>query len=33
MENPERQCSFLYGLAPTKKLLDDNDLTLVIRAH
>jgi serine/threonine-protein phosphatase 2B catalytic subunit len=33
MENPERQCSIKYGLAPTKKLLDDNDLTLVIRAH
>ena len=33
MENPERHCSIKYGLAPTKKLLDDNDLTLVIRAH
>ena len=33
LENPERQCAFKYGLAPTKKLLDDNDLTLVIRAH
>lgn len=33
MDNPERQCSIKYGLAPTKKLLDENDLTLVIRAH
>lgn len=33
IENSERQCSFKYGLAPTKKLLDENDLTLVIRAH
>ena len=33
MENPERQCSVKYGLAPTKKLLDDNDFTLMIRAH
>jgi serine/threonine-protein phosphatase 2B catalytic subunit len=33
MENPERACSFKYGLNPAKKLLDDNDLTLVVRAH
>ena len=33
MENPERACSFKYGLNPAKKLLDDNDLTLLVRAH
>lgn len=33
VENPERSCSFKYGLTPTKKVLNENDLTLVIRAH
>jgi serine/threonine-protein phosphatase 2B catalytic subunit len=33
MENPERACSFKYGLNPAKTLLDDNDLTLLVRAH
>lgn len=33
MENPERACSYKYGLTPAKKLLDDNDLTLLVRAH
>ena len=33
IENPERQCSVKYGLTPTKKILDENDFTLVIRAH
>ena len=33
MDNPERACSNKYGLNPAKKLLDDNDLTLLIRAH
>jgi hypothetical protein len=33
LENPERSCAYKFGLKPTKKLLDDNDLTLVIRAH
>lgn len=32
-ENTERACSFKYGLDPVKKLLDDNDFTLLIRAH
>lgn len=32
-ENPERACSYKYGLNPAKKLLDDNDLTLLIRGH
>jgi serine/threonine-protein phosphatase 2B catalytic subunit len=33
IENADRNCGFKYGLAPTKKHLDENDLTLVIRAH
>ena len=33
MQNPERSCSFYYGLAPTKTLLDEHDYTLIIRAH
>lgn len=33
LDNPERACSFKYGLNPAKKLLDDNDLTLLVRAH
>lgn len=32
-ENPERACSFKYGLKPTKRLLDQNDFTLLVRAH
>ena len=32
-DNPERACSVKYGLEPAKKLLDDNDLTLLVRAH
>lgn len=33
LENPERSCAYKYGLNPTKKLLDENDFSLVIRAH
>lgn len=33
IENPERACSFKYGLKPTKQILEENDLTLLIRAH
>ena len=33
LDNPERACSYKYGLNPTKKLLEDNDLSLLIRAH
>jgi serine/threonine-protein phosphatase 2B catalytic subunit len=32
-ENTDRACSFKYGLEPVKKILDDNDFTLLIRAH
>jgi serine/threonine-protein phosphatase 2B catalytic subunit len=32
-ENSERACSYKYGLDPVKKILDDNDFTLLIRAH
>ena len=32
-ENPERACSYKYGLQPAKKIIDDNDYTLIIRAH
>ena len=32
-DNQERSCSYRYGLAPVKKILDDNDLTLLVRAH
>ena len=33
IDNPERSCSYKFGLNPTKKILDDYDFTLVIRAH
>lgn len=33
LDNPERACSFKYGLDPIKKILDENDFTLLIRAH
>lgn len=32
-DNPERACSFKYGLKPTKRLLESNDFTLLVRAH
>lgn len=32
-DNSERACSYKYGLEPVKKILDDNDYTLLIRAH
>lgn len=32
-ENPERACSYKYGLKPAKRIIDDNDYTLIIRAH
>jgi serine/threonine-protein phosphatase 2B catalytic subunit len=33
IENPERACSFKFGLKPTKHILEENNLTLMIRAH
>ncbi|CDW72256.1 serine threonine-protein phosphatase [Stylonychia lemnae] len=32
-ENPERACSFKYGLKPTKRILEQSDFTLLVRAH
>jgi hypothetical protein len=32
-ENPERACSYKFGLKPTKKILDDNDLSMLVRGH
>ena len=32
-DNPERACSYKYGLKPTKNLLDAQDFTLLVRAH
>ena len=31
--NIERQCSNKYGLKPVKKILEKDDLTLLIRAY
>lgn len=33
IENEERECSFVFGKKPAKKLLDDNDLMAIVRAH
>jgi serine/threonine-protein phosphatase 2B catalytic subunit len=33
LENPERQCSYKFGLNPTRKILNENDLTLIVRGH
>lgn len=32
-ENDERECSYLFGKKPVKKLLEKNDLMSVVRAH
>lgn len=32
-ENSDRQCSYKFGLEPAKDILDEMDLTLIIRAH
>ncbi len=33
LENKERDCSFYFGRKPTKKLIDDNNLMTIVRAH
>lgn len=32
-DNEERECSFLFGKKPTKKLLDSNNLMSILRGH
>lgn len=32
-DNKERECSYLFGKKPTKKLLDNHNLMSVVRAH
>jgi hypothetical protein len=31
--NKERDCSVYFGKKPTKKLLDNNQLTSIVRGH
>jgi serine/threonine-protein phosphatase 2B catalytic subunit len=33
MENEERECSYLFGKKPCKKLLDQNNLMSILRGH
>ena len=33
LENKERDCSYYFGKKPTKKLLENNMLTSIIRGH
>ena len=33
IDNEERECSFLFGKKPTKKLLDNNNLMTIVRGH
>lgn len=33
IDNEERECSFLFGKKPTKKLLDQNNLMSILRGH
>ena len=32
-DNAERSCSVKYGLKPTKRFLEKNDFTLLVRGH
>lgn len=32
-DNEERECSFVFGKKPCKKLLDKNNLMTIVRAH
>lgn len=32
-ENESRQCAYKFGLNPLKRILDEHDFTLLIRAH
>lgn len=33
VENEERECSYLFGKKPAKKLLDNNNLMTIVRGH
>lgn len=33
IDNEERECSFVFGKKPCKKLLDKNNLMTIVRAH
>lgn len=33
VDNEERECSYLFGKKPTKKLLDSNSLMTIVRGH
>lgn len=33
IDNEERECSFVFGKKPWKKLLDKNNLMTIVRAH
>ena len=33
IENEERECSYLFGKKPAKKLLDSNNLMSILRGH
>jgi len=33
VDNEERECSFLFGKKPAKKLLDANNLMTIVRGH
>ena len=33
IDNEERECSYLFGKKPTKKLLDSNNLMTIVRGH
>ncbi len=33
MDNDERECSYLFGKKPAKKLLDSNNLMTIVRGH
>jgi hypothetical protein len=33
IDNEERECSYLFGKKPAKKLLDSNNLMTIVRGH
>lgn len=33
VDNDERECSYLFGKKPAKKLLDNNNLMTIVRGH
>ncbi len=32
-DNEDRECSYLFGKKPAKKLLDNNNLMTIVRGH